>query len=339
MAASQQIVDRLLDSGLTREFVDAAMPDWWRPELEKSRAAKTMVALLLARRLSISPASLLSDDVPIGYIHTGPTKFKHMRLAEGPRREALIGYAQGVTRIALAALPDGVPFHPPGPAAKMRELLLRTGDGSSVGFGDVLTLCWSLGIPVLHLRLFPAPTKGVTAIAVRVGGRFAILVARDSGLSGQYMFHVAHELGHIALGHLEEASAIVDADPNDPANFPLELIDDEDEKAADAYAQELLTGSPSFSVLRQGEARAGSAAELARRARAIGQQLRIDPQHIALCFGYSTNEWPIAIAAAKLLPEQPEPPGTLVNRVLWTQLGPHDEEDRSFAFLHAVAPE
>ena len=174
-------------------------------------------------------------------------------------------------------------------------------------------------------------------MAVRIGARHAILVARESGPPAQYMFHVAHELGHIALGHLANTTAIIDADPADPANDTAELIDDEEESSADRFAQVLLTGNESFRVDRQMNATRGNATELAKIAVASGQQLGVDPGHIVLTFADTTGEWALAMAAIQLIPDQDKKPAHLVNEVLWSQLSSNlDEQSR--AFLRAVAP-
>lgn len=338
---TDKLISRLLETGLSEKLVDVSMPEWWAAEDYESPSARALASLMLARRLSIDPATLLDDNVPVGFLHTGPTKFKHMRLAEGARRSALVGFSMGVGRILLSMLAPEAFRVPPQDPQELRRALLASGR-PFVSFGDVITACWSLGIPVLHLRLFPAETKGVTAIAVQLGGRPAILVARESGIDAQYMFHVAHELGHIALGHLNDVSAIVDADPTDPANHADELIDDEEEHAADAYAQALLTGSPNFQVLRQEKspesANLGTARELATRATEMSRQFGIDPGHLVMSFGYSTGEWLLANAAAKLLPHQDEKPATLVNRILWQQLDASRQDEQSLSYLKAVAP-
>jgi len=335
------IVRKLLDVGLSQELVDASMPDWWLPQDQESPSARALASLLLARRLSIDPETLLDDGVPVGFLHTEPTKFKHMRLADGPRRDALIAFAHGVSRILLSMAEDEAGRTVPADPLTLRKALLDP-DHPFVSFGDVLAACWSLGVPVLQLRLFPARTKGVTAIAVRLRQRHAILVARETGFEAQYMFHVAHELGHIALGHLDDAGAIFDADPDDPDNRADELIDDEEEQAADSYAQALLTGSANFNVVRldltRNDAKLGTASELAERAIGTGLGLGVDPGHIVMCFGHSTKEWGLANAAAKLLPRQPDKPGTLVNKVLWEQLSRSAQDDQAVAFLKAVAP-
>lgn len=328
-----------MDAGLSQELVSAALPDWWTQDESASSSAKTMVSLLLARRLSLDPETLLDDNVPVGFLHTGPTKFKHMRLADGGRKQALVAFAQGVSRILFSATSVMSAIPVPENPLELRDAIM-SGGRPFVSFGDVLAACWSLGVPVLHLRLFPAQTKGVTAIAVRLAGRHAILVARESGYEAQYMFHVAHELGHIALGHLKNTVAIVDADPLDPENSVDELIHDDEECAADEYAQTLLSGVPNFSVERaNNNAQFGTARELADVAARTGAQLGIDPSHIVLSFAYSSNSWGMAMAALKHLPQQTEKPGTLTNRVLWQQLGGEQVEDaQSLAYLQAVAP-
>lgn len=337
---ADRLVLRLLDIGLSQEMVDLSLPEWWVAEDYESPSARAMASMLLARRLNLDPTTLLDDEVPVGFLHTGVSKFKHMRLADGARRDALVGFATGVGRILLSMAEDA-PIHVvPANPLKLRKALIS--GRPFVSFGDVITACWSLGVPVLHLRVFPAQTKGVTAIAVKLGDQHAILVARESGFDAQYMFHVAHELGHIALGHLGEGGAIVDADPNDPANKREELVDDEEERSADAYAQALLTGSPSFEVFgpeeMRGRQRLGTARELAIRAQQLSGELAVDPGHLVMVFGHSTGDWELAFAAARQLPQQPHKPGSLVNRVMWSQLGELQGDEQSIAFLQAVAP-
>lgn len=338
MALQGRLLERLLEAGFSEELVQASLPAWWTAAEQNSSSAQTLVALLLARRLSLDPESLLDDNVPIGFLHAGPTKFKHLRLEEGPRLKALTAYAQGVARITFAVhrrtATEAIPS-----ALELRQHILDSGR-DNVGFGDVLTLCWSLDIPVLHLRLFPAKTKGVTATSVRIGARQAILVARESGVAAQYMFHVAHELGHISLGHLANAATIVDVDINDSDAVSKSPGSDDEEEAADAFAQELLTGDKNFQVSRalpeSTRSGAGTPRELATRAIQAGSALKVDPGHIVMCYGETTGEWALAQAAAKLIPDQDDKPGNLVNKVFWSQLG-SISDPQSGAFLSAVA--
>ena len=333
MTSTEALIERLQDAGFSDAFLRATLPEWAAEE--SSPSGQMMLRLLLARRLNLDPVTLMDDGLQLGFLQSAPVKFKHMRLKDGPRRDALVAFSLGVTRILLSAAPSEMDVPTSNPL-ELRAAVLNSGR-DNVGFGDVLTLCWSLGIPVLHLRLFPAQTKGVTAIAVRIGRRHAILVARESGVPAQYMFHVAHELGHIALDHLKGTSAIVDADPFDENNAADELVDDDEERSADAFAQQLLTGIESFHVGRDWDSAPGRAHELARMAISVGADLKVDPGHVVMSFGHSTGDWALAMAAAKKLGGQDEAPATLVNRVMWDQLsGVQDEH--ALHFLRAVAP-
>ncbi|WP_341916995.1 ImmA/IrrE family metallo-endopeptidase [Polaromonas sp. YR568] len=336
MSKTDALLQRLGNAGFSETFVKASLPVGWIEEQDESSSSQMLARLLLARRLNLDPITLMDDGVPLGFLHSGPVKFKHLRLGPGPRREALTGFAIGVARILFSACSFSSQTGHAFSATEMRRSVLASGR-DHIGFGDVLSLCWSLEIPVLHLQLFPAQTKGITAMAIRIGHRHAILVARESGPPAQYMFHVAHELGHIALGHLADSAAIIDADPNDPANDPNELVDDEEEHAADRFAQELLTGTSNFRVDRDIKAARGNANELAKLAMISARKLGIDPGHIVLSFANTTGEWALAMAAIQLIPDQEKKPSHLVNEVLWSQIESTVDE-QSWAFLRAVAP-
>ena len=66
------------------------------------------------------------------------------------------------------------------------------------------------------LRIFPLKNKAMHAMVVRVRGRYAILLGRDATYPAPVAFTLAHELGHVLLGHLGDAPALVDLrDPCD----------------------------------------------------------------------------------------------------------------------------
>src|SRR5208282_5051994 len=100
-----------------------------------------------------------------------------------------------------------------------------------VGLPDLLALCWAAGTPVVHLRIFPCRRKRMVAMSVRAGDRSAILLAKDSMYPAQVAFYLAHEIAHIALGHLSRETAIVDLELDRP-NF---ASSDEEERDADEF--------------------------------------------------------------------------------------------------------
>src|SRR5690606_19629689 len=86
----------------------------------------------------------------------------------------------------------------------------RLSASGPIGLPHLLTFCWAIGIPIIQLRVFPLAAKRMCAMAVRVQDRFAILLAKESRFLPQVAYYVAHELGHIALGHLSSNPVMVD---------------------------------------------------------------------------------------------------------------------------------
>lgn len=287
----------------------------------------------LAQRLSIDPISLLDDRRPLQLSGVGSPKFKHLKLT-GAQQAAAHGFASALTRLLLAATPPS-DYALPRSALELRHMVLGESEVPWVGFGELLMLCFAFGIPVAHLTAFPAGIKGMAAMATSIGDRGAILTARKPLHPSQIAFYIAHELGHIALGHTSGGRTIVEALTMDPGEEgdDDEAVDDE-EKEADAFAFELLTGRPTLEVL--GPERHGTAKELVRRAERVGRDLRVDPGLVILCFGKATKRWPTATAALKALPDfAADIPGQ-INRALRTQLDAELLSAEDMAYLDAV---
>ena len=198
-----------------------------------------------------------------------------------------------------------------------------------------ITLCAAFGIPVAHLTAFPAGIKGMAAMTTSVGARGAIFTARKPTHPAQVSVYIAHELGHIALGHVRDGRSIVEALTLDPEETDDGVPPDEEEVAADRFAFELLTGQPVLQV--QGPSDKGTARELVEKAVSTGRTLRIDPGLIILCFGRATHRWPLAGAALKMLPDHDVAVTAQINRALRTQLDPEMLSSEDRAYIDAVA--
>lgn len=78
-------------------------------------------------------------------------------------------------------------------------------------------------------------------MAVRVGSRYAIVLCRNHRYSAWPLFILAHELGHIARGHLKQDGLLVDDD-----NWATDV--EGAEKEANDFAVKLLTGNRSVAI-------------------------------------------------------------------------------------------
>ena len=142
--------------------------------------------------------------------------------------------------------------------------------------------------------------------------RFCSQENRNS--QAQVSYYLAHELGHIALGHLSSSPVLIDVD--DPLSAPDR--EDPEEVAADRFALEALTGTPDPRVLT--DADRYSAAALAKAVMVAAPELQIDPGTLALCFGHNTGRWDKVNAALARIYPGAKSVGTAINRYAMSQV-------------------
>jgi hypothetical protein len=158
----------------------------------------------------------------------------------------------------------------------------------------LVSTCWALGIPVVQLRVFPLEAKKMHAMVVHSDHRFAILLGHNARFPAQLAFTLAHELGHVMLGHLGNAPALIDVE--DPATA---VERDEQEASADAYALSVLTGSADPVI--KTDIDNFNAPTLAKAVRNAAPLYRIDPGTLALCLAHRRRAWPVAMSALGFL--------------------------------------
>lgn len=320
---AQQLRSRLKRLGLTDAAVAAAWPRWWTEDAESSASARTELRFGVARRLGLDPRSLFDTAGP-RFTWKDEARFKHLSGENELERAGITSFGEAVATVAVSALAAEATVLPLGSAGELRTELLA--GRPYVELIDLLTLAWSVGMPVLHLRVFPWPQKRMAAMAVAAGHTYAVLVGKDSTYPATIAFYVAHELGHVALGHIAPGRQIVDLEDEGP----IEADRDAEDQAADAFALELLTGDPRPTVLPE-DPRNVSAAELARVATNSANALGIEAGTIVLSFGYSTGNWAAATAALERIYPGGQPVWRQVNGIARRQLSiselPHDAAD------------
>lgn len=323
---SYTLRSRLRRLGLGQPVIDAAWPDWWSTAAEASVSARTELHFSLARKLGLDPRSLLEETDEPRFVWHDAARFKNATGVGALERAALASFGTALAKVLVGAAPD---YRAPdeNTAEAVRRLLLAS-NRRYVRLVDILAFCWSTGIPVVHLRVFPFPQKRMAAMAVGVGGRPAILLAQDAMYPAHAAFFLAHEIAHVMLRHDGTDSVFVD--------FERETtpVHDGEELQADAFALELLTGRQRPTVLPwAGEY---TARELARVALQAGPDLGIEPGTLALCFGHSTGDWATANAALRRIYQAPKPVWKEVNRVAMNQLREERFPQDYASFLAAV---
>ena len=323
---------RLKLMGLSDSVINAAWPDWWSDDADASPSARAELRYSISRKLGLDPRSLLDDDEAPQFVWKDTAHFKHLSGETDIQKWMLTSFGTALGAMLLSATGASASLEGRS-AGELRAALLS--HQPYVRLVDLLSLCWSGGIPTIHLRVFPWHQKRMTAMTARVGSRSAILLGKDSLYPAQIAFYLAHELAHISLHHLASDGVIVDLEqdlPIDPPYYP-----DPEEVEADTFALELLTGNPRPVVLPAFSG--GGARSLAETALRVAEDLQIEPGTLALCFGYSTDNWAIAIRALSYIYTSPKPVWHEVNSIAMHQLSFLSLPDDTASYLKNVIGE
>lgn len=313
---------RLRRFGLSDAAISASWPRWWSDEANASVSARAELTFSVARRLGLDPVSLLGREDEPRFLWREEARFKHLSNEDEVELAGITSFGRALSSALIAAAPAPEASAAELSGRELREQVLASGR-PYVDLLDLLTLSWAVGVPVVHLRVFPWPQKRMAAMSVAIDDRSTVLLARDAVHPPAVAFHLAHELGHVALGHLSGDRIIVDLEDPEEA---VARGDDDEEIAADQFALDLLTGHPEPTVMATGET--PTATRLAAAALDASEELRIEPGMLAQLFGYSTGNWRVATGALKVIYEQEKPVwqdvNALARRELQLELLPDD---------------
>lgn len=284
-------------------------PSWWTDAAADSGSARAELTYTVARRLGMSPRALMDEETE--FVWRDDAKFKRLSAAAPLEQQALVGWGSGVARIVLRATPEGLPVLET--ADSLRGAVLA--DARQVGLQEIVTVCWAVGVPVLSLAVLPLARKRMQAMSVRIGDRYVILIAQSSQYTSALCFTVAHELGHIMLGHMPSSGAVIDLGDDDDLAWQT---GDAEEEAANRFGLRLLTGRERPRVSTASERY--SARQLASAVVVAGSSERIEPGVLALCFGWETGRWDKAYGALKLIPPGAGQWASRLNQLARTQM-------------------
>ncbi len=312
------------DIGYSQAAVDAAWPEWWTPEAESSPSAIAELKFSLSRKLGLDPRALINNEATFFWDDSG--KFKNFSGTEAEKM-AICAFGMSVARILTQGTSTPID-NTLASASDLRKAVLA--NSPFVSLTDLVSICWALGIPVVHLKVHPLPAKRMCGMAVVTDGGPSIFLAKDNKYPCHTAFHLAHEIGHLSLGHVTNGEPVIDME--DPLRLGEEA--DDEELAADRFALELLTGNPNFEVEKIGRGR--NPAELAKQCLDKGFEFRIEPGTLALCYGYATREWDVANSAIKGIYEKPYDVWKFINSTARSQIKWESISEDNRAFLEAV---
>lgn len=327
MNPMRALYERLSEAGVSRSFLKRrVLPDWWDDRIGQNRAGYLQALGYVSKHLGLDVESLRDMSIPLELSHAAGARFK---LRDGVNHDDVTWPRQiGIRAAELATLATSQPYISveAETASSLRERILDRG-APWVGLDHLIDLCWEFGIPVVHVSRFPQGAKKMTGMAVVARNRPAIVLTSNKKHAAWLLFDLAHELGHIVHGHVHDDEVWVD----DKIDFSATQVE---EREANEFAVELLTGSPETQV----EAASWPpAVELAQKAMQIGREESIDPGALILNFAYhdSGNIWKLANAGLNRLDPNPNAP-EIIRSLLKENLDWDRLPEESAAYLHRI---
>ena len=297
--------------GLNKRQVGALLPDWWEEATASTTAGAWEFVLMISRRLGLDAVELAQGEVrALGEV--SEPRFKHTARVTAQDLQAATRIAGALAKAVVAAMPA----QPPTPrltAQEVRARILAKPD-ARVDFDSLLAFAWESGIPVIPLPNLPAGVKKMDAVAMKVESRPAIVIARKNDSKAWLSFILAHELGHILLGHVPDNGSIVEGSIKDTSDFEAESQLDQQEREANTFAHNVLGGRELEQAVSSWGTRA-TMMELVDKALEGGPRLKTAPGHLILRYAFTSRRWADANLALRFLADDLDAQATLVDRM------------------------
>jgi IrrE N-terminal-like domain len=287
----KDLYDRLEAVGFPRAYVrESILPDWWEDELAREPGNRRLAELVISRTLKIPLASLVDAGSSLTLEGAEEVRFKRRQDVEPPELLPAVAIARRIFELLFACARNLPAFALEGgdPEA-LRELILSR--SSCVDLPGLLQSSWELGVPVVHLDSLPKGAKRVDGMAFCVAGRPCIALASFRKSPAWLTWHLAHEMGHVARGHLRNGAAL-----DVKIDFSSEQVE---EREANLFAKDLVYGRRHRGGFKY--ARHINGAQLAAEARSLGALHRIHPACIVTSYGFNMAAWGTAQNALKAL--------------------------------------
>jgi Zn-dependent peptidase ImmA (M78 family) len=185
-----------------------------------------LITEALARAFGWAPQAIV-EGVPSTAPPPMAVQFKATRRAV-PLDSPLLALAFRVSALVNRAV-DLEPYSPISKDPRQTRSQVIA-DRGGVTLESLLHWSWTVGIPVVPLH----GSGTFVAAAWQVASRPVVVIKDTRPLSAYWLFDLAHELGHIALGHTANAG-IIDIDSPQPQRQT-----DSQEQEANAFALDLL---------------------------------------------------------------------------------------------------
>lgn len=319
---------KLAAIGFPKKFVrESALPSWWNDELNDKPVAVLEGAGHIARRLHLDLKSLLEDKQEPQFKPLPQTKFKYHQQGKSDVPSAAHQLASRVAEVVANA--THLEFKPiPSDPSQVRAEIIRK--HPKVNLDSLLDYCWQQGIAVVYFNHYPKGkgSRKITGMIQWVGDRPVIVLSGGKNYSACFAFDLAHELGHLALGHIKEGILIDDEIKQDS--------DDQEEIDSNHFAVNLLVdnfdnflGNKEFRLAKHLKHSISKVLEI---------NPTLDPCALAFNYAWHNKEFRLATGCAKLIPHSQEGKST-INHFLEKHINWDDLSDDNSDYLDLILGE
>ncbi len=321
----EKVFRTLGEAGFSEAYVRSLLPDWWDDQAARSPVGLSEFNLAISRNLGVDVEGLSAENPQVNFRLPHVRNFKRSAKYTESQLTPAVSVALSAARIAAQSV--RVAYTPLPSAEKLRKTILASGT-KYVSLRSLIFVCWRHGIPVIHVSKFDDGMPKMDGLSAVVFGRPVIVISKQTPFSAWMGFVLAHEMGHVASHHCEDDELIVDVSLSEETIEIAEL--DDQEREADDYAMQLLSGGYDISKLAEIEQ---TPEALANAAMKIQREFQIDAGHLLLKHAYQTNNWKLAIATLKGLDTENRAREDFLNAMEF-ELDPNAVASSSFGFLY-----
>lgn len=261
----------LAEAGLAWRSLKLALPDWVDSAFD-SRSGVVELKTFLSRNVGLrvsDEGKLTAKELPVACFKTNAATSVDQVMAARAVATACGRLVAKATAIPYSRLPED--------ADVFRSSILKGSNKPWIDLPMLLDACWRHGIPVIYLPTLPVDGRKMEGMVTNVGGHPVIIITKKVPHPDWLLFLLAHEIGHLAAGHLPEGEgqAIVD----DTVELAPGDDRDQQEREANRFATHLL--APAGQEVRIG-GRLPNAANLAAQAHDYGTKNGMAPGYVIL---------------------------------------------------------
>lgn len=304
MKLERELRAELAEIGVAWNSLKQVLPDWTDAAFQ-SRSGIVELKTFLSRNAGLqltSDGHLTTKQLPAACFKTNVATSVEQVTAARSMATACARLVAKATTMPYTRLPEE--------ADAFRAKVLRSADKPWIDLPMLLGACWAHGIPVLYVPSLPVQGRKMEGMVTFVSERPVIILTKKVPHPDWLLFVLAHEIGHLAKGHLpeDEGQAIVD----DTVEVKAGDDRDQQEEEANRFATHLL--APGGKEVTIGK-RLPVAADFAAVAQKYGQENEMAPGYVILNAVHNSSingKKPYALgqAALKLIPSDDDKSAT-----------------------------